>query len=147
MTEAAAFISYQHSDGAIVERLAEYLRNAGIKVWLDGLELQPGDQWKEKIRKAIDSGSAFIACFSANLAARDSSYQYEELLQAIEEIRLRAPNRAWFFPVRLDDTPIEDRDIGGGARLNDIQHVNLFEDFERGAAQLAAALARLQKHA
>jgi hypothetical protein len=51
MAETAAFINYQHSDSAIVDRLAEYLRNAGVKVWLDSLELQPGERLDGRDRR------------------------------------------------------------------------------------------------
>ena len=142
MTKPAAFISYLHEDSAPVNRLAESLRNAGINVWLDRDDIEPGVRWKYAIRKAIKSGSAFIACFSAGVGARESTYLNEELTQAVEQIRLRPADKSWFFPVRLDECQIADRIIGGGEWVSDLQSIDLYPDFDAGAARLIAAISK-----
>ena len=82
-----------------------------------------------KIRRAItDDALAFIACFSSRSVARRKSYQNEELLLAIEQLRLRRPDGIWLIPVRLDDCDIPDLDLGGGRTLGSIQRVDLFGD-------------------
>ena len=40
----------------------------------------------------------FLACFSAKSVARTRTYQNEELVLAIEELRLRPADRIWFIP-------------------------------------------------
>lgn len=77
---------------------------AGVPVWRDTRDLWPGQDWRLEIRTAITDGSlAFIACFSRVAAAKERSYQREELLLAVEQLRVRSPEQAWFMPVRLDD--------------------------------------------
>jgi TIR domain len=140
-----AFISYVREDLAQVDRLQRVLQDAGIPVWLDRSDLWPGEDWQAKIREAItDDALVFIACFSSNSLARVRSYQNEELVLAVEQLRLRRPDVPWLIPVRFDDCRIPDRDIGGGRRLSSLQRVDLFDDsFDASAARLVAAIQRI----
>jgi hypothetical protein len=51
----------------------------------------------------------------------------EEILVAIEELRLRPRDRAWFFPVKLSPCDIPAIPIGANETLADIQHLELFD--------------------
>lgn len=87
-----AFISYVHEDSDAVDDLVSFLEAAGIQVWRDRQQLWPGDEWKAQISRAIQRDAlAFIACFSEKSVARAKSYQYEELVLAVEEYRQRTP--------------------------------------------------------
>ena len=121
------------------------LEEAGIPVWRDTANLWPGEDWRTKIRRAItDNALAFIACFSQRSVARDRSYQNEELVLAIEQLRQRNPDDPWLIPVRFDDCDIPDRDIGGGRTLGSIQRADLFGDTSHEAtARLATAIRRI----
>src|ERR1022692_3267707 len=91
-----AFVSYVHEDSEKVDALCDALEAAGIAVWRDRNQLWPGDEWKIKIRQAIQNLSlAFVACFSENSASKDRSYQNEELILAVEQYRLRPPGKPW----------------------------------------------------
>jgi hypothetical protein len=99
-----AFISYVREDRDHVDRLQGVLESAGIRVWRDTENLWPGQDWKLEIRRAIAHESlAFIACFSENTERRETSYQNEELILAVEQMRLRRPERPWLLPIRFDD--------------------------------------------
>jgi hypothetical protein len=77
------------------------LESSGIPVWRDTTRLWPGEDWRARIRLAItDNALVFIACFSQMSVGRGRSYQNEELILAIDELRLRRPEDPWFFPVR-----------------------------------------------
>jgi hypothetical protein len=64
----------------------------------------------------------------------------EELVLAIEQLRQRPVDRSWFIPIRLDDCEVPDRTIGGGERLNDLQWVDLFPDWDEAVKGLLCAL-------
>ena len=148
-TQGHAFISYVREDAARVDRLQAVLESAGIQVWRDTEDLWGGEDWRVKIRNAISDGAlAFIACFSTHSAARETSYQNEELLLAVEQLRLRPPDRAWLIPVRFDECAIPDLEIGGGRLLSHLQRVDLFDDnWDVGIAKLVASVLRiLQRH-
>ncbi len=122
-----AFISYVREDGRRVDRLQEFLEANGVPVWRDTADLWPGEDWKNKIRAAIAADSlAFIACFSKNSETRQTSYQRDELLLAIDQLRLRSPDRPYLVPVRFDDCPIPDWQIGPGRTLRSLQWVDFF---------------------
>jgi len=139
-----AFISYVREDSLDVDRLQRTLEAAGIPVWRDTADLWPGEDWRSKIRHAI-SGNAlvFIACFSSRSLARRRSYQNEELLLAIDQLRQRRPDDPWLIPVRFDDCDIPDLDLGGGRTLASIQRSDLFGDRDLGAARLVVAVLRI----
>jgi hypothetical protein len=140
-----AFISYVREDSQDVDRLQQRLEAAGILVWRDTADLWPGEDWRAMIRHAITRNAlVFIGCFSSRSAARKKSYQNEELVLAIEQLRLRRPDIPWFIPVRFDYCDIPELEIGGGRTLASIQHADLFGDeYDAGVARLVAAILRV----
>jgi len=65
-----AFISYVREDSRQVDRLQAILQAAGIPVWRDTADLWPGEDWRARIRSAInDNALVFLACFSATSLA------------------------------------------------------------------------------
>lgn len=140
-----AFISYVREDSRNVDELQRKLEAAGIPVWRDTADLWPGEDWRVKIRRAItDNALAFIACFSRVSVGRNKSYQNEELLLAIEQLRQRRPDDPWLIPVRFDDCEIPDLVIGGGRTLASIQHADLFGDHaHEGSQRLIATVLRI----
>src|SRR5271155_632732 len=124
-----AFISYVREDSPRVDQLKQTLEAAGIPVWRDTVSLWPGEDWRANIQRAItDDALAFIACFSHSSLSRDKSYQNEELVLAIDQLRLRRPDVPWLIPVRFDNCAIPGRDLGGGRTLASIQSADLFGD-------------------
>ncbi len=144
-----AFISYVREDSSHVDRLQARLEAAGVQVWRDTADLWPGEDWRVKIRRAIEDGAfVFIACFSHHSLARERSYQNEELTLAIEQLRMRHADQPWLMPVRFSDCDIPDRDIGAGRALRYLQRADLFgEHAEDGMTRLVAAVQRLLEHA
>jgi hypothetical protein len=119
------FISYVSEDSKIVDRLQRSLEREGIVVWRDRSSLGLGDMWKASIRQAIASGAFFLACFSEASKGRLKSYMNEELTLAVEELRVRSRERAWFLPVVLPGGEVPDRSIGGGETLRDFNYIAL----------------------
>jgi HEAT repeat protein len=137
---ANVFISYVHEDSALVVRLADNLTAFGITVWLDRNSIEPGARWKDSIREGISHGDFFIACFSNAYAQRSKTYMNEELTLAIDELRQRPTDQAWFIPVLVDDCKPERRAIGAGETLADLQHVPLFRDWDDGIRRILAVI-------
>jgi DNA-binding SARP family transcriptional activator len=134
------FISYVREDSGDVDRIAGELRNSGIDVWLDRTHLDVGDRWKYVIRKAIREGDYFLACFSPAHLERKHTYMREELLVAIEELRIRPRDRRWFLPIVLKSCMIPEYSIGPGETLSDIHHIDFSNDWNKAIGQLIRAL-------
>jgi TIR domain len=138
------FVSYIRDDSADVDRLCSDLESAGVRTWRDVDQLLPGDDWKIVIRRAIEAGTGFIACFSQRSEDRSRSYMREELTLAIEQLRQRPTDSGWFIPVLLDDVDMPDTPIGGGRTLRDLQFIRWYESPPQGFEKLLAAIDRLQ---
>jgi len=135
-----AFVSYVHDDAEPVARLCAELQAGGVKLWLDRHDLFPGVRWQDAIRSAIESGTFFLACFSLNATRRSRTYMNEELLIAVDELRIRSRDRAWFLPVIFSACDIPAIPIGAGETLRSIQHVDLEKDWARGVQNLLRVL-------
>lgn len=150
--EGHVFISYAREDSDRVDQLQQVLVAAGIRVWRDTCSLWPGEDWHRKVRRAIaDDALAFVACFSRQSLGREKRYQNEELLLAIDQLRLRCPAHPWLFPVRFDNCDIPDIDIGGGRTLSYLQRADLFgshssEESERLISAILQLLQRPRYH-
>jgi HEAT repeat protein len=64
----------------------------------------------------------------------------EEVTLAIEELRQRPTDQAWFIPVLLDGVDIPNRTIGAGETLRSLQWVRLHEDWNDGIARILSAV-------
>jgi hypothetical protein len=139
-----AFISYVREDSGRVDELQHALEAVGVRVWRDTEDLWPGQDWRMMIRRAITSNAlVFIACFSTHSTARTTTYQNEELVLAIEQLRLRQPDDPWLIPVRFDECQVPDREIGADRTLASIQRADLFGD--RREAQMNKLVAMVQE--
>jgi hypothetical protein len=137
------FISDVTEDSEMVDRLQRDLEKVGITVWRDRSSLGPGDLWKASIRQAIASGAFFLACFSAASRSRSRSYMNEELTLAIEELRVRSRDFAWFLPVVLPGGEVPDWSTGAGETLRDFNYVALsHETWSAGVRKLVQVIRR-----
>lgn len=130
------FISYCHENKDVVNKLCDALSSKGVSVWVDWDNLVPGTSWKQAIQQAIHHGDFFIACFSKEYSARDKAFMEEELAIAIENLREKSIDRTWFIPVKLNECEIPDINIAEGETLQDLQYVNLYEDWNTGIEQI-----------
>jgi hypothetical protein len=129
------FISYVRENSQVVDRLANDLRSRGATVWLDRDDLAPGARWKVEIRKAIESGDFFVACFSKEYNARRRAYMSEELTIAIEMIRQMLTS-IWFIPVSIDGSPIPEIRISSQENLGDFNTVDLSRNWSDGVERI-----------
>jgi hypothetical protein len=135
------FLSYVREDQELVDQLATHLKQNGVEVWLDREKIRPGERWQAAISSAIEQGAFFIACFSTASSRRNRSFMNEELTRAVDELRKRSPDRAWFIPVLLDECQVPVRSIGGGESLADLHWLKLYENWTDGLRRLLEVVA------
>ena len=93
------FLSYRSTEADFALRLAADLKNAGVNLWMDRLDINPGDDWRKSLESAVYSCAALISVLSSSYVS--SKYCQRELARAD---RLGRP----IFPVLLG--PIPDAD-------------------------------------
>jgi hypothetical protein len=73
-TRTKVFISYSHADKEWLERLKRHLkplvREGQLDYW-DDTHIQPGDDWKQEIRTALDRAQVAVLLISADFFASD----------------------------------------------------------------------------
>ena len=99
------FLSYAREDFERVKRLCEAFTQAGIDVWFDEQALEPGEEYKEIIRQAIEKCVFFLPCVS-RYALRGPIRRFVrfEWTRAIEEADFRPSDPPFLQPIILDDT-------------------------------------------
>jgi TolB-like protein/Tfp pilus assembly protein PilF len=117
------FISYASQDTEAAGRICEALRATGIEVWFDRSELRGGDAWDQSIRKQIKTCDLFLPVISRNTHDRDEGYFRLEWKLAVDRCHLMAADKAFLFPVVIDDTRDDDERVP--ERFRDVQWTRL----------------------
>ena len=129
MSSKTVFISYAHEDAKFAERLYQDLKNAGLIPWRDKDAIRVGENWKIAIRKAIKTNRYFIPLFSSN-SVEKIGYIQKEFKYAIDNYDKFPESQIYIIPARLDDCQIPYE------KLEDIQYVDLFPDWDKGINQI-----------
>jgi small GTP-binding protein len=97
------FLSYSSSDKRVVHEIADRLRDAGLRVWLDDWIIQPGDPISARIEEGLEQSAILLFCMSAN--AFGSEWVTLEAQTAIFRDPQNLERR--FIPLLLDDSKIK----------------------------------------
>jgi hypothetical protein len=102
--EGSFFISYASEDRSAATRIKAHLESAGIDVWLDAQELEPGDRFKKKILRYIEKSSFFLPIISRHVLTPERRFFRLEWAHAVEEAQFRPPELPFIIPLVIDDT-------------------------------------------
>ena len=128
-TEIAAFFSYSRDDSSFVVRLAADLKATGANVWLDQLDILPGQRWDRAIEDALKNCPTLIVILSPTSVK--STNVMDEVSFALEEQKT-------VIPVIYKDCEIP-------FRLRRLQHVDCKLDYSNGLKELLKALSPPQE--
>lgn len=128
--EQSVFISYSRRDNHFVSRLANDLRQAGVSVWIDAEQINPGADWKQEIVKGLSDSSVML--FLASRNSTDSQWMRVEL-----DAFLRRQGKV--IPLVVDDIGAADMPW----TLAAIQYVDFRGDYNVALQQLLSALPKL----
>ena len=84
-----AFFSYSRHDSEFALRLAEDLKAAGANVWLDQLDIAPGQRWARAVQDALNNCHRLLVILSP--ASVDSTNVEDEVAFALEEHKTVIP--------------------------------------------------------
>jgi TIR domain len=135
MKEVNVFISYAHEDLEAARNIYSLLAvSPYVMPWLDKECLQPGQKWERAIRQQIRKSQFFILILSSNSVNKRGFYQ-KEIKIALDVLAEFPDDQVFILPVRLDDCGIVSEP------LREIQYVDMFPDWNSGAARLTDVIA------
>jgi len=129
MTSPKTFFSYSRTDAEFALKLAKDLREAGANVWLDQLDIPPGQHWDTEIEKALESAENMLVILSPKAIA--SNNVMDEISFALEEGKR-------VIPIILSECTIP-------FRIKRLQYVDFSKSYEAGMDLLLKALGLQQK--
>lgn len=127
-----AFLCYSSRDKDLVLAVAADFRKIGISYWLDDEQIQPGDNFSDKIVEGLTNSRNIIPCISANqLKSGWAKKEYQSILNRI----INGSSKQKITPLVLDNTSDNDLPLF----LNDIrvERYLLKEQYERLLIYLA----------
>jgi hypothetical protein len=70
--KSPAFISYAREDTGFVLRLAGDLKARGANIWLDQLDIRPGQPWDREVERALtDCDEMLVILSPASIASKE----------------------------------------------------------------------------
>ena len=120
-----AFFSYSREDSKFALRLAEDLKTAGANVWMDQLDIEPGQEWDDAIEHAVSESARMLLILSP--ASVQSKNVRNEIAVAIDENKT-------IIPVLYQDCVVP-------LNLRRVQHIDFRTDYAQGLGRLLKVLA------
>jgi hypothetical protein len=114
----SVFISYSHSDEEFARRLYADLKAAGLRCWLDTLDMRTGELIRSTLYERIKGHEKFLVILSES--ALRSKWVMDEMDTAFN-MEIETGDRHLVVPVRLDDAVMEAQgEIAARLRARDI---------------------------
>jgi hypothetical protein len=115
-----AFFSYSRDDLDFALRLAEDLKKAGANVWMDKLDIHPGQIWERKVEDALSASGRMLVIMSPSSV--NSPNVVAEVAFALDE--------------QKEVIPVLHRECKIPFRLRPFQYVDFRSDYSQGLEEL-----------
>ena len=136
---ARIFLSYAREDETVVRDMHRRLSDAGFDVWMDKINLLPGQAWADEIRRTVRNSDFILLFFSKDSVVKQGFVQREFKL-ALDTLQDIPPGTIHTIPIRLDDCEIPEQ-------FRDLQWSDLAEEgeFERIVQALNLGIEQRQR--
>jgi hypothetical protein len=124
MLSPATFLSYARKDSQSALKLASDLKAMGVDVWLDQLDISPGERWDRAVEAALSSSTRLIVILSP--ASMASENVMDEVSYAIEE--------------KKDIVPVIFEDCERPLRMRRFQYIDFTADYAAALKKLLSLL-------
>ena len=118
------FLSYSRADEAFALRFAKDLRERGVAMWVDQLDIRPSEHWDRAIERAVANCQGLVVILSPKSVASDN---------VADEISFAIDNGKSVLPVMIERCPLP-------LRLTRMQLVNAVDDYERALEKCVGEL-------
>jgi TIR domain-containing protein len=124
--EGCYFLSYSRADEKIALRLASDLRDRGVAMWLDQLDIRPSEHWDRAIERAVRECRGLVVILSPRSVASDN---------VADEISFAIDSGKSVLPVMIERCTLP-------LRLTRMQVVDATDNYERALQQCVDELTR-----
>ncbi len=119
-----AFFSYSREDSEFALRLASDLRAAGSAVWIDQLDIGPGQLWDRAVQSALENCPSVLIILSPASVNSDN---------VMDEVSFALDQKKTLIPVLYRDCDIP-------FRIRRFQHIDFRTEYERMLQELKKCL-------
>lgn len=123
---ASYFLSYSRSDQQFALRFATDLRNQGVPVWVDQLDIRPSEHWDRAIERAVRQCRGMVVILSPRSVTSDN---------VADEISFALDSGKSVLPVVIERCILP-------LRITRMQVIDAIEDYDRALQQCLAELQR-----
>jgi TIR domain len=118
------FFSYAHADTQFVLELANGLRSAGVNLWIDQLDIHPGERWDSAIQNALTAAPCLLVVLSPESVSSQS---------VMDEVAFALQSNKRVVPVLYQrcDIPF---------RIQRLQYIDFTTSYDEGFKHLIKAL-------
>jgi hypothetical protein len=122
------FFSYARADAEFVLKLANDLRSAGISLWIDQLDIRPGERWDSAVENALKASPCLLVVLSpASVASQN----------VMDEVAFALENNKTVVPVLHTRCVIP-------FRIQRLQYIDFTATYNNGLTRLLGALNAVQ---
>ena len=119
-----AFFSYSRDDSEFALRLAADLRAAGANVWIDQLDIGPGQRWDRSVQEALENCPTILIILSPASVKSDN---------VLDEVSFALDKQKSLIPILHRDCDIP-------FRVRRFQHLDFRTDYDRMLKELQKCL-------
>ncbi|GAB2811677.1 TIR domain-containing protein [Ferruginibacter profundus] len=123
------FISYTRTDATFALQLAKDIKNAGINLWIDQLDIAAGARWDLEVEKALKSADGILVILSPQSVS--SNNVLDEISYAFDEGKR-------IIPIHLAACEVP-------FRIRRLQYVDFSTDYNEGLTHLLQQIPRDDK--
>jgi len=118
------FLSYARADSEIALKLTRDLKAAGVPIWLDQLDIPPGERWDRAVEAALESSKCLLVILSPN--SMSSENVMDEASYAMDE-------KKEIVPVIVQQCKLP-------LRMRRLQFIDFTRDYNASLKQLLTVL-------
>ena len=121
---AKAFVSYSRADADFVLRLCQDLRAAGASIWLDQLDIHPGEEWDQAIERGLSECGRMLVVLSPTSVSSQN---------VLDEIGYALSKKKSIIPILYRDCEVP-------YRLNRLEYVDFRTAYDERLRDLLLAI-------
>jgi anti-anti-sigma factor len=102
------FLCHASGDKPAVRDLYRRLASAGVKPWLDDVDLLPGQVWEREIPASVRKSDAVLVCLSPTSLGK-TGYLQREIKYALDAAEEQSDDSIFLIPGRLEPCDVPER--------------------------------------